>query len=187
LATFAGGVRILSVVSNRPQLLASAALSLALRERGLNEVVVHAGPPIEPELDLPRPAYRLEAAAGTHGEETGRLLPAIEAALLEQQPDAVVVFGDSNSTLAAALAAAKLLVPVAHVEAGPRSFDRASPEELNRILVDRLSTLLFCPTDDAVRNLAAEGITAGVHLVGDVVDAKAAAKIADLLIYDESP
>jgi UDP-GlcNAc3NAcA epimerase len=97
-----------------------------------------------------------------------------------------VVFGDTNSTLAGALAAGKLLVPVAHVGAGLRSLDRSSPEELNRVLVDRLSTLLFCPTEDAVRNLAAEGITEGVHFVGDGVDAEAASKIADLLIYDES-
>jgi UDP-GlcNAc3NAcA epimerase len=180
-------VQILSVVGNRPELLASAALSQALGERGVDEVLVHTGPPIDPELGLPPPAYRLETGSGTHGEETGRLLPAIEAALLEEQPDAVVVFGDTNSTLAGALAAGKLLVPVAHVGAGLRSFDRSSPEELNRVLVDRMSTLLFCPTDDAVRNLAAEGITEGVHCVGDVMEAKAASKIADLLIYDESP
>jgi UDP-GlcNAc3NAcA epimerase len=186
LARFAGGVRILSVVGDRPQ-LASAPLSQALRERGVDEVLVHAGPPIDRELELPPPAYRLETGSGTHGEETGRLLPAIEAALLEEEPDAVVVFGDTNSTLAGALAAGKLLIPVARVGAGLRSFDRSSPEELNRVLVDRLSTLLFCPTDDAVRNLAAEGITEGVHFVGAVMDAKAASKIADLLIYDESP
>jgi UDP-GlcNAc3NAcA epimerase len=186
LATFAGGVRILSVVGDRPQLLASASLSRALRERGVAGVLVHTGPPIEPELELPPPAYRLETGPGTHGEETGRLLPAIEAVLLEEQPDAVVVFGDTNSTLAGALAAGKLLVPVAHIGAGLRSFDRSSPQELNRVLVDRLSTLLLCPTEDAVRNLAAEGITEGVHFVGDGVDAEAASKIADLLIYDES-
>ena len=178
-------MRILSVVGDRPQLLASAPLSQALRERGVDEVLVHAGPPIDPEL--PPPAYRLETGSGTHGDETGRLLPAIEAALLEEQPDAVVVFGDTNSTLGGALAAGKLLIPVARVGAGLRSFDRPSPEELNHELVDRLSTLLFCPTDDAVRNLAAEGITEGVHFVGAVMDAKAASKIADLLIYDESP
>ena len=97
------------------------------------------------------------------------MLPGIEPAILDEKPDVVLVYGDTNSTLAGALAAAKLLVPVAHVEAGLRSFDRSMPEELNRILVDRLSTLLLCPSEVAVRNLAAEGITEGVHVVGDVM------------------
>ena len=107
-----------------------------------------------------RRATGLETGSGTHGEQTGRMLPGIEAAVLEEQPDAVLVFGDTNSTLAGALAAGKLLVPVAHVEAGLRSFDRSMPEELNRTLVDRLSTLLFCPTEVG-GNLDAEGITDG--------------------------
>jgi UDP-N-acetylglucosamine 2-epimerase len=179
-------VRILSIVGSRPQLLASTRVSFALRDRGLDEMLVHAGLE-DPELQLPSTAYRLETGSGTAGEETGRLLPAIEAALLDERPDCVVVFGDTNSTLAGALAAVKLLLPVAHVEAGLRSFDRSSPEELNRVLVDRISTLRFCPTEAAVQNLAGEGITEGVHLVGDVMnDAKAAAKIADLLVYDEA-
>jgi UDP-N-acetylglucosamine 2-epimerase len=176
-ATFAGGVRILSVVGNRPQFVKSAPLSLALRERGIEEVVLHTGQHYDPELsavffeelELAPPRYRLEAGSGTHGEQTARMLPGIEAAVLAERPGAVLVYGDTNSTLAGALAAAKLLVPVAHVEAGLRSFDRSMPEELNRILVDRLSALLFCPTDPAVGNLAREGITEGVHLVGDVM------------------
>ena len=176
-ATFAGGVRILSVVGNRPQFVKSAPLSLALRERGVEEVVLHTGQHYDPELsavffeelELAPPRYRLEAGSGTHAEQTARMLPGIEAAVLEEQPGAVLVYGDTNSTLAGGLAAAKLLVPVAHVEAGLRSFDRSMPEELNRILVDRLSALLFCPTDPAVGNLAREGITEGVHLVGDVM------------------
>jgi UDP-GlcNAc3NAcA epimerase len=170
-------MRILSVVGNRPQFVKSAPLSLALRERGVKEVVLHTGQHYDPglsavffeELELAPPRYHLETGSGTHGEQTGRMLPAIESALLEEKPDAVLVFGDTNSTLAGALAAGKLLIPVAHVEAGLRSFDRAMPEELNRMLVDRLSSLLFCPTDVAVGNLAAEGITDGVHLVGDVM------------------
>jgi UDP-GlcNAc3NAcA epimerase len=170
-------VRILSVVGNRPQFVKSAPLSLALRERGVNEIVLHTGQHYDPELsavffeelELPPPAYRLETGSGTHGEQTGKMLPGIEAAVVEEKPDAVLVYGDTNSTLAGALAAGKLLVPVAHVEAGLRSFDRSMPEELNRMLVDRLSSLLFCPTDVAVANLAAEGITDGVHQVGDVM------------------
>ena len=170
-------MRILSVVGNRPQFVKSAPLSLALRERGVDEVVLHTGQHYDPELsavffdelELAPPHHRLETGSGTHGEQTGRMLPAIEAAVLEERPDAVLVFGDTNSTLAGALAAGKLLVPVAHVEAGLRSFDRAMPEELNRALVDRMSGLLFCPTEVAVGNLAAEGITEGVHLVGDVM------------------
>src|SRR5262245_3456101 len=176
-ATFADAVRILSIVGNRPRFVKSAPLSLALRERGVDEVVLHTGQHYDPELsavffeelELAPPRYRLETGSGTHGEQTGRMLPEIEAAVLDEQPDAVLVFGDTNSTLAGALAAGKLLVPVAHVEAGLRSFDRAMPEELNRMLVDRLSSMLFCPTDVAVANLAAEGITEGVHQVGDVM------------------
>jgi UDP-N-acetylglucosamine 2-epimerase len=176
-ATFAGGVRILSVVGNRPQFVKSAPLSLALAERGVEEIVLHTGQHYDPELsavffeelELAPPRYRLEVGSGTHGEQTGRMLPGIEGAVGEERPEAVLVYGDTNSTLAGALAAAKLLVPVAHVEAGLRSFDRSMPEELNRMLVDQLSTLLFCPTDLAVRNLAREGISEGVNLVGDVM------------------
>lgn len=176
-ATFAGGVRILSVVGNRPQFVKSAPLSLALREGGLEEIVLHTGQHYDSELsavffdelELSPPRYRLDAGSGTHGEQTGRMLPGIEAALVEEQPDVVLVYGDTNSTLAGALAAGKLLLPVAHVEAGLRSFDRTMPEELNRMLVDRISSLLFCPTEVAVRNLTAEGITDGVHVVGDVM------------------
>jgi len=176
-ARFAGGVRILSVVGNRPQFVKSAPLSLALRERGVEEIVLHTGQHYDRELSavffeelgLAPPRYRLEAGSGTHGEQTARMLPGIEAAVLEERPDAVLVYGDTNSTLAGGLAAAKILVPVAHVEAGLRSFDRSMPEELNRMLVDRLSTLLFCPAEPAVGNLAREGITEGVHLVGDVM------------------
>jgi UDP-N-acetylglucosamine 2-epimerase len=170
-------VRILSVVGNRPQFIKSAPLSLALRERGVEEAVLHTGQHYDDELsavffeelELEPPAYRLEAGSGSHAEQTARMLPGIESAVLEEEPDAVLVYGDTNSTLAGGLAAAKLHVPVAHVEAGLRSFDDTMPEELNRKLVDRVSTLLFCPSDVAVENLAAEGITNGVHVVGDVM------------------
>jgi UDP-GlcNAc3NAcA epimerase len=174
---FAGGVRILSVVGNRPQFVKSAPLSLALRAQGHEEVVLHTGQHYDrelsdvffEELQLAPPQHRLGVGSGTHGEQTGRMLPGIEAAIAEERPDAVLVYGDTNSTLAGALAAAKLLVPVAHVEAGLRSFDRTMPEEVNRALVDRMSTLLLCPSETARANLAAEGMTEGVHVVGDVM------------------
>jgi UDP-N-acetylglucosamine 2-epimerase len=170
-------LRILSVVGNRPQFIKSAPLSLALRNVGVGEVTLHTGQHYDPELSavffeelvLDPPAYRLESGPGTHAEQTARMLPGIERAVLEERPDVVLVYGDTNSTLAGALAAAKQLFPVAHVEAGLRSFDNAMPEELNRLLVDRMAALLLCPTDRAVANLAAEGITEGVHQVGDVM------------------
>jgi UDP-N-acetylglucosamine 2-epimerase len=170
-------VRVLSVVGNRPQFIKSAPLSLALRERGIHEVVLHTGQHYDRELSeiffeelgLAPPAYRLEAGSGTHAEQAARMLPGIESAVLREQPDWVVVFGDTNSTLAGGLAAAKAGYRVAHVEAGLRSFDPTMPEELNRILVDRLSTLLLCPTETAVANLEREAIVAGVELVGDVM------------------
>jgi UDP-GlcNAc3NAcA epimerase len=176
-ARFAPEVRILSVVGNRPQFIKSAPLSLALRASNVDEVVLHTGQHYDRELSdvffeelgLAPPAHRLDSGSGTHAVQTARMLPGIERAVLDEQPDAVLVYGDTNSTLAGGLAAAKLDVPVAHVEAGLRSFDRTMPEEVNRVLVDRISTLLFCPTDTAVANLATEGIAAGVHQVGDVM------------------
>ena len=176
-ATFAGGVRILSVVGNRPQFVKSAPLSLALRERGVDEVVLHTGQHYDPELsavffeelELAPPRYRLETGSGTHGEQTGRMLPEIEAAVLEEQPDVVLVFGDTNSTLAGALAAGKLLVPVAHVGGGSALLRPAMPEELNRMLVDRSRACSSVPRTWPSTNLGAEGITEGVHQVGDVM------------------
>ena len=170
-------MRILSVVGNRPQFVKSCPLSLALREHRYEEGVLHTGQHYDRELSevffdelgLAPPTYRLEAGSGTHAEQTARMLPGIERAVLAEEPDWVLVYGDTNSTLAGALAAAKVGAPVAHVEAGLRSFDRTMPEELNRMVVDRLSTLLLCPTETAVRNLGAEGIGEGVHLVGDVM------------------
>jgi UDP-GlcNAc3NAcA epimerase len=169
-------MRILSVIGNRPQFVKAAPLSLALQNRA-EEVVLHTGQHYDrelseiffEELELDPPRYRLETGSGSHGEQTGRMLPGIEAAILEERPDAVVVFGDTNSTLAGALAAAKLGDPVAHVEAGLRSFDRSMPEEVNRVLVDALAQLLLAPSEVAVENLRAEGITEGVHVVGDVM------------------
>lgn len=170
-------MRVLSVVGNRPQFVKSGPVSVALRDAGVNEIVLHTGQHYDRELSqvffdelgLAPPAHRLEAGSGTHAEQTARMLPGIERAVLDEEPDCVLVYGDTNSTLAGALAAAKLGIPVAHVEAGLRSFDREMPEELNRIVTDRLATLLLCPTETAVRNLEAEAITDGVHVVGDVM------------------
>jgi UDP-N-acetylglucosamine 2-epimerase len=169
-------VRVLSVVGNRPQFIKSGPVSLALQGKA-EEIVLHTGQHYDPELSqvffdelgLDPPAYRLETGSGTHAEQTARMLPGIEQAVLGEEPDWVLVYGDTNSTLAGALAAVKVGARIAHVEAGLRSFDRTMPEEWNRILVDRTSTLLFCPTKLAAANLADEAITEGVHVVGDVM------------------
>jgi UDP-N-acetylglucosamine 2-epimerase (non-hydrolysing) len=121
------------------------------------------------ELDIPRPDYDLEIGSGSHGAQTGKMLAAIEEVLERERPDGVIVFGDTNSTLAGALAAVKLHVPVAHVEAGLRSFDRTMPEEINRVVTDHVSSRLYCPTELAVQRLREEGVTRGVELVGDVM------------------
>src|SRR4026209_1354021 len=168
-------MRILSIVGNRPQFIKSAPLSLALRN-WVEEVVLHTGQHYDHELSqvffeelgLEPPKHRLEAGSGSHAEQTARMLPGIEAAVVEEEPDLVLVYGDTNSTLAGALAAYKLRVPVAHVEAGLRAFTRTMPEELTRVLVDRVSILLFAPSETAVANLRDEGIAEGVHDVGDV-------------------
>jgi UDP-GlcNAc3NAcA epimerase len=169
---------IVTVVGARPQFIKAAALSAALRREGrLREALVHTGQHHDAnmsevfftDLGLPAPAHHLGIHGGGHGAMTGRMLAAIETVLEAERPDAVVVYGDTNSTLAGALAAAKLRIPVAHVEAGLRSFNRAMPEELNRVLVDLCSSWLFCPTAASVAHLAREGVTAGVHAVGDLM------------------
>jgi UDP-GlcNAc3NAcA epimerase len=170
-------MRVVSVVGARPQFIKAAIVSRALRGRSIDEVLVHTGQHYSDrmsdlffrDLALPLPDRNLGVGSGTHGQQTGRMLAAIEAVLAESRPDRVLVYGDTNSTIAAALAAAKLQLPVDHVEAGLRSFDRDMPEELNRVLTDGVADLLFCPTASAVENLANEGIRAGVHLVGDVM------------------
>jgi UDP-GlcNAc3NAcA epimerase len=180
-------LRIVSVVGTRPQLIKAAALLPALRQRH-DEVFVDTGQHYDEamagaffgELGLPRPDHALGIGGGTQAEQTGRMLPAVEAVLLTERPDAVLVYGDTNSTLAGALVAAKLGIPVAHVEAGLRSFDRTMPEEINRVVADHLSRWLFVPTPAAVANLAAEGITAGVVLVGDLMQDLAARVSAEV-------
>lgn len=169
-------MRFASIVGARPQFIKLAPVSRALRQCH-QEVIIHTGQHYDygmsqlffDELALPDPDYHLDAGSGLHGEQTARMLAAIEQALLQVRPDQVIVFGDTNSTLAGALAAAKLHIPVAHVEAGLRSFNRAMPEEINRVVADHLSKRLFCPTEAARRHLASEGISQGVQVVGDVM------------------
>ena len=168
---------ILTVVGARPQFIKAAPVSRALARKGLREIVVHTGQHFDDamstvffeELDIPTPAYNLEVNSLGHGAMTGRMLEKLEEVILTEKPHMVVVYGDTNSTVAGALAAAKLHIPVAHVEAGLRSFNRRMPEEINRVVTDHLSALLFCPTQTAVRNLAQEGVTEGVHASGDVM------------------
>jgi UDP-GlcNAc3NAcA epimerase len=170
--------KVVSIVGNRPQFVKVAVVSRALREAGLLEVLVHTGQHYDPglsevffrELDIPSPDYHLGIGGGTHGENTGRMIEAIERVLLEERPDWVLVYGDTDSTLAGAIAAVKLHIPVAHVEAGLRSFNRRMPEEINRVLTDHASDLLFAPSETAVRNLLREGIDEDrIKLVGDVM------------------
>lgn len=169
-------MKILSIVGARPQFIKAAAVSRVLRQRH-REVLVHTGQHYDYEmsgvffdgLDLPQPDANLGVGSNSHGAQTGAMLQGVEEVLLAERPDYLLVYGDTNSTLAGALAASKLSVPVAHVEAGLRSFNRRMPEEVNRVVTDHLSELQLCPSEAAVRNLAAEGITRGVHLVGDVM------------------
>ena len=174
-------MRIVSVVGTRPQLIKAAVLMPVLRARH-EETFVDTGQHYDDamagnffaELGLPRPDHSLGVGGGSHAQQTGAMLAALEPILVDVQPDAVLVYGDTNSTLSGALAAAKLQVPVAHVEAGLRSFDRRMPEEINRVMVDHLSRWLFAPTPAAVANLAFEGVTDGVVLVGDLMQDLAA-------------
>lgn len=173
-------IRIVTIVGARPQFIKAAAVSRAIRNefaQQVSEVLVHTGQHYDAnmsevffkELDIPHPKHNLEISGGQHGAMTGRMLEAVEKVLLDEKPDWVLIYGDTNSTLAGALAAVKLHIPVAHVEAGLRSFNMRMPEEVNRIVADRVSTLLFCPTGAAVKNLEAEGVAKGVINVGDVM------------------
>jgi UDP-GlcNAc3NAcA epimerase len=167
-----------TVIGARPQFVKAAAVSRVLRQRsGIREVLVHTGQHFDremsdvflEELGIPAPNYHLGVSGGGHGQMTGRMLASLEPILTEITPDCMLVYGDTNSTLAGALTAAKLQIPVAHVEAGLRSFNRTMPEETNRVVTDHLSSMLFCPSEVAVRNLAAEGIHKGVSHTGDVM------------------
>jgi UDP-GlcNAc3NAcA epimerase len=169
-------MKIVSIVGARPQFIKAVLVSKELRENH-KEVLVHTGQHYDAELSkiffdelgIPKPDYNLGIGSDTHAVQTGRMMIAIEDTLLAEKPDLVLVYGDTNSTLAGALAAVKLHIPVAHVEAGPRMFDKGIPEEVNRVLTDHVSSLLFAPTQTAVDNLKREGITNGVYLTGDVM------------------
>ncbi len=171
-------MRICTIVGARPQFVKAAVVSRALAEAGIEELLVHTGQHYDPtlsrvffdELGLPEPAVNLEVGSGTHAVQTGAVMERLERYLLDRPAvDAVVIYGDTNSTLAGALVAAKLHLPLAHVEAGLRSFNRMMPEEINRIVADRLAKWLFCPTPTAVDNVQREGLTEGIHLIGDVM------------------
>ena len=175
-------MRVLTVIGNRPQFIKAAAVSPLLRERG-SELLVHTGQHHDDdlsgvffnELGIPEPEVQLEISGGSNTSQTARMLAALEAVIAGAAPDCVLVYGDTNSTLAGALAAVQQGVPVAHVEAGMRSFDRAMPEEVNRVLTDHLSSLLLCSSDVSVANLEREGVHGSVKLVGDVMVDVAAA------------
>lgn len=168
-------MKIVTVVGARPQFIKAAPVSKALKEAGVREFFIHTGQHYDhgmsqvffDELSLPQPHTNLNIGSGSHGKQTGQMLIGIEEILLAEKPDCVLVYGDTNSTLAGALAAVKLQIPLAHVEAGLRSFNREMPEEHNRVLTDHCADILFSPTQTGVDNLAKEGIIQGVHLVGD--------------------
>jgi len=171
---------VATILGARPQFIKAAVVSRAIAEApklGLTEKIIHTGQHFDremsqiffEELEIPQPVVNLGIAGSRHGQATGRMLEHLETVMLDLRPDLVLVYGDTNTTLAGALAAAKLHIPVAHVEAGLRSFNRAMPEETNRILTDHLAELLFCPSNVSLQNLAAEGITEQAHIVGDVM------------------
>lgn len=171
--------KIATIIGARPQFVKAAVVSRALSEvQGMKEIIIHTGQHYDnnmshiffQELSLPLPTYQLEIGSASHGQQTGQMLAKIETVLIEQKPDLVLIYGDTNSTLAGALAAAKLHIPIAHIEAGLRSFNRKMPEEINRLVADQLSTFLFTPTAQAKKNLLAEGYAEKrIIEVGDVM------------------
>jgi UDP-N-acetylglucosamine 2-epimerase len=171
-------MKIISIVGARPEFIQATPISRALRASGQHrEILIHTGQHYDylmsqtffDELGIPAPDYNLGVGSGSHGRQTAQMLLHLEEVLLKEQPDLVIVRGDTNSTLAAALAAAKLHIPTAHVEAGERSFDRCMPEEINRLVSDCVADIHFCASQAAVTRLAAEGITTSVYWVGDVM------------------
>lgn len=175
-------MKLLTVVGARPQFIKAAVISRNIAEHNLThtkifEEIIHTGQHYDDamsdmffrDLKLPKPVVNLNVNKGTHGEMTGQMLEKLEQQMLQRKPDCVLVYGDTNSTLAAALAAAKLKIPIAHIEAGLRSYNRNMPEEINRVMTDHLSSILFGPTQQSIDNLTKEGITKNVSLVGDVM------------------
>ena len=170
-------MKIVSIIGARPQFVKASVVSQALLEYGHNEILVNTGQHYDDnmariffeEMGIPKPAYNLGVGSGTHAHQTAQSMIGIESVLLEHQPDYLLVYGDTNATIAGALAAAKLHIRIAHIEAGLRSYNREMPEEINRVVTDVLSDLRFVPTEVARANLAREGIHDGVHVVGDVM------------------
>jgi UDP-GlcNAc3NAcA epimerase len=168
--------KIMTIVGARPQFIKAAAVTRPLRKE-FKETLVHTGQHYDDvmsavffeELGIPAPDHHLGVGSGTHARQTGEMMIGIERVANEEKPDLMLIYGDTNSTLAGALVATKMQIPLGHVEAGLRSYNRTMPEEINRVLADRCADLLFCPTDQAVANLKAEGITEGVHQTGDVM------------------
>jgi len=169
-------MKILSIVGARPEFIQSAPVSKALRKQH-QEILVHTGQHYDylmsqtffDEIGIPKPDYNLEVGSGSHAKQTAEILVRLEEVLVGERPDLVIIRGDTNSTLAGALAASKLHIPIAHIEAGERSFDRRMPEEINRLAADRVSDVFFCVSQTAVRHLSNEGIRDSVHWVGDVM------------------
>lgn len=170
-------MRVLSVIGARPQFVKAALLSAEFAARGIEEILVHTGQHYDrsmsdvffEQLQIPEPRYNLNVGSGGHGAQTGEMMRRLEPIVQEEQPDWVLVYGDTNSTLAGALVAAKLHVPVAHVEAGLRSFNRSMPEEINRIVADHVGDLMLVPNESSAAQLAREGVTRGVRVVGDLM------------------
>lgn len=168
--------KIVTIIGARPQFIKTPLISGELKKFA-KEIIVHTGQHYDinmsdifiKELDIKKPDYNLGVGSDTHGAQTGKMLEGIEKVLLKEKPDLVIIYGDTNSTVAGSLAAVKLHIPVAHVEAGMRSYNRQMPEEINRVLTDHVSDLLFCPTKSSVKILKGEGITKGVYFTGDVM------------------
>jgi len=185
-------MKCVTVLGARPQFVKAAPVSAAMIDAGIDEMLVHTGQHFDyemsqvffDELNIPEPKYNLAISGGSHGRMTGRMLEAVEAVIEKEIPDCVLVYGDTNSTLSGALAATKLHVPVAHMEAGIRSYNKNMPEEINRILTDHVSSLLLCPSETAVENLKKEGINDGVMMVGDVM--ADAANLANSIVKNNS-
>jgi UDP-N-acetylglucosamine 2-epimerase len=184
-------IKVLTVIGARPQFIKAAVVSQALGECGeVTEILLHTGQHYDrllsealfEDLHLAEPKYNLHVGSGSHGVQTARMLEGIEEVLIAERPDGVLTYGDANSTLAGALAAAKLHIPLAHVEAGLRSYDRLMAEEINRVITDHISDLLFCPTPQACRNLQQEGITSKAIWVGDVMY-DALLRVRDFALY----
>lgn len=187
--------KLVTIVGARPQFIKAAALSREIRKNysdTVREILIHTGQHYDQEMsqvffeemEIPEPAYNLGIGSGNHGMQTGEMMKALEPVFLDEKPDAVVVYGDTNSTLAAALAASKLHIPVIHIEAGLRSFNKGMPEEINRIVSDHVSTLLFSPTESGIKNLEKEGLFSG-NLTPYSVDQPGIFHSGDLM-YDNS-